>query len=190
MGSKIGAAKSRALKNVYRNIEASSFFASSLSINAAATRKTFKDLQDEMKAQLLFEQHRMIKQSMNEGKARAKANSRLPQNWIIQSSWVKALGYDKKTKILYAALGDSEMGKPVKDYYWQPVGELIYIVWRAARSRCKTYENKKAGRHGSIRTVSRRAKGVPLQRWEPGKTPSLGATWWYTVGRQLAGKAI
>lgn len=83
----------------------------------------------------------------------------------MPSSWVDQLGYDPSTLTLTAVLSG-------KQYYWRPVPESVYLLWEKGLNSCKT--NDPTGQ----------------KRWYRGKNPSLGATWWKTIMRNLAGKRV
>jgi len=87
-------------------------------------------------------------------------------------------------------LGDTDKGYPTKDYYWGNVPKNVYDIWKTGADRCKTTENANTTPWLKTTKASGGKHGRSAQRWQRGDSPSLGATWWYTVSRHLWGKAI
>jgi len=102
---------------------------------------------------------RATKAMLKAGKKAAIANA----FQVIPSSWVGPIGYDPDTKILVAQLYAKWEG-------WRDVTPSEWELWLRAADACRT--NDPTGR----------------DRYWPGKTPSLGATWHYTMKPILDGK--
>jgi hypothetical protein len=95
---------------------------------------------------------RAARGALKAGKQRAINNA----VQVMSSSWVGPIGYDVDTQILVANLyGKWEA--------WRGVSPSEWALWLKAADACKT--NDPTGR----------------DRYWPGKSPSLGATWHYTM---------